>query len=142
MGAGQPPIIYEDGKQTRDFINITDVIEANLLAMKRNSMKHSYYNIGTGIPTSITEVAQTIAKIHHTKIVPTITGQYRAGDIRHCWADISKIESQGFKPKVTFQEGMMELGQWTKNQEATENFEEATSELVPHDLVSRRSNRG
>lgn len=134
--AGKPPVIYEDGKQTRDFINVRDIVQANLLAMTEKSMDGGCFNVGTGMPTSILEMARTIARVHAVEIEPTITGQYRGGDIRHCYADVQKIASHGFKPKVALEEGMRELSEWAKNQRSLDRFEEAASELEHRGLLS------
>ena len=136
--AGKPPLIYEDGKQTRDFVNVKDVVAANILAMKRRSMVQGCFNVGTGTPTSILDVAETILGIYNSDLKPMITGQYRAGDIRHCYADISSIRSQGFKPRFSLEAGMRELSEWARSQEAKDRFESAAQELAKRGLITGR----
>lgn len=115
---GNPPIIYEDGNQNRDFIHVKDVCQAFRLSMEKEEAKNEVFNVGTGNPVSIKQVAEILARYINPKIAPIINNKFRPGDIRHCFADISKITSKlGFKPKYTFAEGMRELIEWVKLQE-------------------------
>ncbi len=130
------PVIFEDGGQLRDFISVHDVVQANILAMRKSSANHQVFNVGTGIPVSIAEIAQTLALLHGKKIIPKISENYRAGDIRHCYADISKIQSRlGFKPSISFIEGMKELVHWSKYQPARDNLLKANEELQEKGLI-------
>ncbi|MEE9376867.1 MAG: GDP-mannose 4,6-dehydratase [Candidatus Lokiarchaeia archaeon] len=112
------PIIFEDGDQTRDFVHIQDICQSLLLSMEKQNAANEIFNVGTGIPISIGHVAEVLAEYINPKIKPKITYQYRPGDIRHCFADISKISSKlGYKPKISFEEGMKELIEWVKLQQ-------------------------
>jgi len=114
---GKPPIVFEDGKQTRDFVNIKDVCQALILAMKKNAADGEVFNVGTGIPLTIKEVAEIIIQKINPKLKPIYNQQYRIGDIRHCVADISKIKNKlGYLPSLTFKEGISELIDWIKAQ--------------------------
>ena len=134
-----PPPIFEDGWQTRDFVSVHDIVQANLLAMKSLSANYDAFNVGTGKATSILEIAQTLIELYGKgKLKPEITSKYRAGDIRHCYADISKIKNKlGYSPKVDFEKGMKELVNWGEKQEAADKFEQAHEELLEKGLVEK-----
>ncbi|MFH0714664.1 MAG: SDR family NAD(P)-dependent oxidoreductase [Candidatus Diapherotrites archaeon] len=130
------PVIYEDGMQMRDFISVHDIVQANLLAMEQKSANFESFNVGSGKPYSVKEIAQTIIALNNAKLEPKITFEPRKGDIRHCFANISKIKSRlGFEPKVSFEAGMKELMQWSKNVQAKDRFEAAARELKSKGLV-------
>jgi dTDP-L-rhamnose 4-epimerase len=130
-----PPIVFEDGLQTRDFISVHDIVQANLLVMNNSRADYRALNVGSGKPTSILEIAETLARLYHSNIEPEIVNKYRAGDIRHCYADISEIKKLGFKPEVSFEEGMRELVDWGRAQEAVDRSDEALEELKNKGLV-------
>ncbi len=131
-----PPIIFEDGLQTRDFISVHDVVAASILAMKSESADYEAFNVGTGKPVTIRGVAEAIAKVFGSSVRPNIAGQFRKGDVRHCFADITKIKSRlGFSPKVSFEDGMKELISWAGNAEAVDMVDEATDELRKKGLI-------
>lgn len=124
----RPPKIYEDGKQTRDFIYVEDVARANLKALE--SHVTGCFNIGTGKPTSIINLAETLIDLYNVNLTPEITGEFRPGDIRHCFADTNKMKNDlGFKPEISLKEGLKKLSDWGKEEEATDKFEEAEEEL-------------
>lgn len=131
-----PPLIFEDGKQSRDFIHISDIIEANILAMKNKEADYGFFNVGTAIPHSILDVANIIIKLYKKDFMPQILEKFRAGDIRHCYADISKIKDKlGFSPKVSFKEGMKDLIEWSETQAAKDLTAKAQSELKKRRLA-------
>jgi len=133
-----PPMIFEDGLQSRDFISVRDIVEANFLAMERTSADYEVFNVGTGKAVSILEVAKALMRLYNKEIEPEITNNYRAGDIRHCFADISMIKNKlGFEPKVTFEEGIKELVAWGEQEEAIDKFDMAHEELKEKGLVGR-----
>ena len=133
-----PPLIFEDGLQSRDFVSVHDIVEANILVMKSSNADYEVFNVGTGKTTNILEIAHALIKLYSKgkELEPEITNKYRAGDIRHCFADISKIRNKiGYKPKVDFEEGMKELVEWGEKEEAVDKFEEAHEELKARRLV-------
>jgi len=132
-----PPPIYEDGLQTRDFVYVKDIVKASILSMEKHKANYKALNVGTGKPVSIREVAETLIKLYGKSIKPKIMNRYRSGDIRHCYADISKIKKLGFKPEYSFEEGMKELVSWAQSQEAVDMTEKAMKELVEHGLVMK-----
>ncbi len=130
-----PPVIYEDGLQTRDFVSIHDIVRANMLVMEQESLS-GYYNIGTGQPRTIHGIAETLISLYGKDISPEITRKFRKGDIRHCFADITKAKATfGYTPQISFEEGMRELTQWSETAESVDKFEEARQELQKRGLV-------
>ena len=131
------PVVYEDGLQTRDFVHVSDVVQANLLALDKSTGDYEAMNVGTGRAVSILEINDRLQKNLGTTIEPDVRRQFREGDIRHCYADISKIrEKLGYSPKVALEQGMDELVDWVRNQTANDTFDAAAKELAAHGLVS------
>ncbi|HET9792590.1 MAG TPA: NAD-dependent epimerase/dehydratase family protein, partial [Candidatus Angelobacter sp.] len=103
---GQAPLVFEDGEQMRDFVSVHDIVRANLLAMERPESNGEVINVGSGKPISILQVAYMLAASLSSSIEPAVTCKYRAGDIRHCYADLSKARALlGYEPQVTHEEG-------------------------------------
>jgi dTDP-L-rhamnose 4-epimerase len=116
--SGQAPLIFEDGNQLRDFVHVSDIVQANLLAMERPEANYEVFNVGTGRPVSIRRVAETLIQQLNPSLQPTITGRYRAGDIRHCYADISKAQRLlGYAPRIAFEDGIRDLLDWVRRQQ-------------------------
>lgn len=131
-----PPIVYEDGMQTRDFVSVHDVADANLMAMEKSAADYGVFNVGSGKPIAIKNVAEALAKLYGKNIKPSITHKFRKGDVRHCFADISKINGKlGFSPKISFENGMKELMEWSRHVESIDKFDTAAEELKKHGLV-------
>lgn len=131
------PMVFEDGRQKRDFVSVHDVVQANLLAMEREQANGMALNVGSGEPVTIEQVAQVLAIALDTVIPSEITGKYRAGDVRHCYADISAAgRVLGYKPKVRFAEGIRELVQWLREQPAEDRVAEATQQLGAYGLTA------
>ncbi|HOK56546.1 MAG TPA: SDR family NAD(P)-dependent oxidoreductase [bacterium] len=131
-----PPVIYEDGLQTRDFIWVGDVVNACILSMEKNEANYQIFNVGSGKPVSILEMAELLIKLLGKDLKPEITYKFRKGDVRHCYADISKIKNKiGFEPQTTLEEGMKKLIEWAKETEAEDKFEKAQEELRKKGLV-------
>ncbi len=133
----KPPLIFEDGLQQRDFVHVKDVARACRLALEVPEAANKVFNIGSGKAYTILEIARMIGKtLKKTEIRPEITGQYRVGDIRHCFADISKAKSVlGYIPKVSMQEGMTELVEWLVGQTAEDHVTQAKEELAARGLT-------
>ena len=132
-----PPVIYEDGEQSRDFVSVHDIVQANLLAMEKGEANYESFNVGSGERVSIRQVAETLEKVYgQEQLGVEITGRYRSGDTRHCFPTIEKIQTRlGYKPSVTFLQGMEELVVWSDGQEAVDQFEKARSELESRGLA-------
>ncbi|HEY8381459.1 MAG TPA: SDR family NAD(P)-dependent oxidoreductase [Microvirga sp.] len=134
---GQPPMIFEDGQQRRDFVHVEDVAQAFVLALDHEKAAGGVFNVGSGEDRSVNEVAQLLAKAMGKSIEPEIAGKARLGDIRHCIADISKIRSElGYAPRRDFSEGLAELAEWVAKQEAQDRVQEARRELEARGLVA------
>jgi dTDP-L-rhamnose 4-epimerase len=130
------PMIFEDGLQSRDFTHVSDIVQANLLALDCKSMDYDYFNVGTGRRLTVLDVATALAKCMKKEIQPKIVGKYREGDIRHCFADISKLSAAaGYSPRVTFENGIAELVEWCSSQEAEDRVLQATQELMAKGLT-------
>ena len=131
-----PPMIFEDGKQKRDFIHVKDVARALRLAMETPEADGEVLNIGSGNQYSIEFIANKLAKVMDKDITAEITGKYRVGDVRHCFADTSKTKRiLGFEPEVEFEDGLFELAEWLKTQIATDNVNKASNELSSRGLT-------
>ncbi len=114
--------IFEDGKESRDFVHIDDVVEATIKSIEKENIGNQIFNVGSGTATTILSVAQNLKNQFSTESSIEITGQFRIGDIRHNVADISKIEEVlNFKPKVSFQDGIKRFSEWLKNQQIQES---------------------
>ena len=104
---GKMPTIYEDGMQTRDFVHVSDIVAANILALERDEANGQIFNVGTGHPITILEMAKAVAGKFGSTAIPQPLNRYRAGDVRHCWADTSKIRKLlGFEPQTIFPSGL------------------------------------
>lgn len=133
---GNPPLVFEDGEQTRDFVHVSDIVRANLLALETDRADYQAINVGTGVATSIRTVSRLLAEGLGRDIEPEIVGKYREGDIRHCVADISKAKSLlGYEPQISLERGIPELLSWVRAQAARDKVESATAELESRQLV-------
>jgi len=131
-----PPILFEDGMQTRDVIYVGDLVKACLLLLKTDSLKYSTYNIGSGSAVTIKAFADTLIRIYGKKIKPVVSSQYRLGDVRHVSADISRIRELGFSPSTTLEEGLAHYAQWILQEESvSSSFEEAKRKLANKGLI-------
>jgi len=114
--------IFEDGKETRDFVYIDDVVNATILGIQKEEANGEVFNVGTGVPTDVLAVANTLINSYGIEVPVTVTGNFRLGDIRHNFADLSKISSKlGFKPTVYFEEGIKRFAEWVLQQEIQED---------------------
>ncbi|MDO7213381.1 NAD-dependent epimerase/dehydratase family protein [Acinetobacter nosocomialis] len=123
--------IFEDGKESRDFVYIDDVVEATILGLEKEEANNQVFNVGTGIATSVLTVADQLVKNYNIDVPITISGNYRLGDIRHNYADLTKIKKYlGFEPKVSFEEGIKEFTQWVNTQEIQEDrYQQSINEM-------------
>jgi dTDP-L-rhamnose 4-epimerase len=114
--------IFEDGKESRDFVFIDDVVEATILGIEKDEANFESFNVGTGVATTVVEVANLLKEKYQSDTEIEISGNYRLGDIRHNFADLTKIrEKLGFTPKVSFEEGIGKFVEWVNGQEVVED---------------------
>ena len=134
---GKPPMVFEDGSQLRDFVNVQDIVRANVLAMSSDQANGMAVNIGSGQPISIREIAMELAGTLGLQMPLEITGKYRAGDIRHCFADISTASRLlDYTPRVRFADGLKELVDWLGSQTAVDHVSDAMQRLQMRGLVA------
>jgi len=130
------PLVFEDGNQTRDFIHVRDIARCCALALQEDGADGRALNVGTGRPTSIIEVAQVIARGLGKEIEAEVVNEFRAGDIRHCYADTQLAnELLGFRAEIPFEAGMQELLAWLEGQEAADSVDAAREALVARGLA-------
>jgi dTDP-L-rhamnose 4-epimerase len=133
---GKPPIVYEDGLQTRDFVSVHDVVEACRLALRSRAADHRVFNVGTGTPTSVLELAETLGRAAGSLVRPKVLRKFRSGDVRHCVSDISAIrEALAFRPAVSLRDGLRDLVEWAASVEAKDEFDRAQRELARRGLI-------
>lgn len=131
------PVIFEDGHQKRDFVSVYDIAQACRLAMEVPEAAGHVFNVGSGRSYGIREVADLMARVlDKGHLEPEITGEYRVGDIRHCFADISKARAiLGYEPRVPLEEGLAELAAWLEGQVVVDRVSEARAELAARGLT-------
>jgi len=135
---GRPPTVFEDGAQRRDFVHVSDVARACRLAIESSMAVGHVINIGSGRSVTITEIGAKLAAVMgRPDLAPEVTGRYRVGDIRHCFADVSLARRLlGFEPQVDLAQGLAELVTWLRLQDAEDRTEHAAEELARHRLIA------
>ena len=123
--------IFEDGKETRDFVFIDDVVEATILGIEMDEANGEIFNVGTGVPVDVISVAKGLIENYKVEVPLTISGNYRLGDIRHNYADLTKIKNKlGFNPKVSFKQGLQQFAAWVNTQEVeNDNYNKSIEEM-------------
>jgi dTDP-L-rhamnose 4-epimerase len=134
---GRAPLIFEDGEQRRDFVSVHDVARACALALERDGAADSALNVGSGESVTVREIAARLARVTDREAIEAeVTGKYRVGDIRHCFADITKArEVLGYEPQIALDDGMAELAEWLQGQTAEDRVESAHGELAARGLT-------
>jgi dTDP-L-rhamnose 4-epimerase len=135
--AGERPVVYEDGRQTRDFVSVHDVVDAIVLALESPAAVGQVLNIGSGVPQQIAGCAVRLAALlGRPGITPQVTGQFRRGDIRHCTADLTRARTcLGFVPRVSWEDGLAELIAWAKQAPSVDLTVRAQRELQERGIV-------
>ncbi|MCA9767108.1 MAG: SDR family NAD(P)-dependent oxidoreductase [Carnobacterium sp.] len=114
--------IFEDGLESRDFVYIDDVVDATILGLEKEEANNQVFNVGTGVATNVLTVANELVKNYGVDVSINVSGNYRLGDIRHNYADLTKINKLlGFNPKVSFEEGLKKFAEWVNTQEVQED---------------------
>jgi dTDP-L-rhamnose 4-epimerase len=134
---GRPPRIFEDGMQRRDFVSVHDVARACELALTQPEADGLALNIGSGHEATVLEIAERLAEqLDCEELTAELTGQYRVGDIRHCFADVSLArDTLGFGAEVALEDGLVELAGWLEGQVAEDRVEAAARELQVRGLT-------
>lgn len=129
--------IYEDGLESRDFVFIEDVVDATILGIEKEEANGQIFNVGSGTATTVKEVAELLNQFYNTNVNISISEKFRIGDIRHNYADLTKVNNLlGFTPKYNFQEGLLEFVNWVKTQEIQEDkYEKSVQELKQKGLM-------
>jgi len=132
---GRPPLVFEDGLQSRDFVHVSDITQALLLAVESRDVQGEVFNVGTGRPLTILDMATALAAEIGVDITPEVVGKYRAGDIRHCYADIGKIRAGlGYLPRVEFRDGISDLVSSIRAETPVDSVDAAYQELAERGL--------
>jgi dTDP-L-rhamnose 4-epimerase len=130
------PLIFEDGRQSRDFVHVSDIVQGLVLAMERPQADYHAINIGTGRCTSVLEVGEAIGRTLGVDIAPEVNHKFRAGDIRTCYADITRARALlGYEPRVTLDAGIANLIEWLQGQTAVDHVDQAAAELAARGLT-------
>jgi dTDP-L-rhamnose 4-epimerase len=130
------PLVFEDGGQRRDFVHVRDVARAFCLALERDEAAGHAINVGRGQSATVREIGERLAATIGKPIEPEVTGKFRAGDIRHCFADTSLArELLGYEPEVTLEAGMAETAAWLEGQVADDRVDAASEELASRGLT-------
>ena len=132
------PLIFEDGRQSRDFVHVSDIVEACRLAIEHEEVRDEIINVGTGVATDLLTLLELLKReipgARHVE--PQILGRFREGDIRSCYADISKARTRlGYEPRVRLEDGVQGLAAWVASQAAQSLSGEALRELQAHGLI-------
>jgi len=131
----EPPLIYEDGLESRDFVHVKDVVNALVLAMENGRTNYEVVNVGSGRALSVFEMAKIMIRLKGVDLEPRIIRKYRVGDIRHCYADLTKArEIFRYEPTVSFEEGIIEFLDWAGDRPSEDRLAAATAELEQHGL--------
>jgi len=135
---GSAPVVFEDGLQSRDFVHVADIVQGIELALGADSVDGVALNIGTGSPTTVLDIARTLAERLGLQADPEIVQRFRHGDIRHCYADISAAKTLlGYRPTISLEDGMAALIEWTRREapEAEDRTEASSAQLTERGLV-------
>jgi dTDP-L-rhamnose 4-epimerase len=138
--AGEQPVVYEDGGQSRDFISVHDVADTALRVLETDAADGQVMNLGSGEPRRIADIGRALATLTGREdLPPRVTGQFRRGDIRHCTADVSRARRRlGFVPRVAWDDGLRELLEWCRSAASADHFVRAQRELESRGLLSGR----
>lgn len=133
---GRAPLVFEDGRQRRDFVSVHDVSQACVRALEAPEARDHVFNVGSGQSYTVLEIAERLAKVVGRPIEPEVTGKYRVGDIRHCFSDITHARRVlGYEPRVSLEDGLSELAGWLDGQVARDRVDEMSAELERRGLT-------
>jgi dTDP-L-rhamnose 4-epimerase len=136
---GHRPPVFEDGLQARDFVHVSDIVQACMLSIERDGVADDVFNVGTGTPTSLMRLLELLRLQIPSgrQLEPEILGRFREGDIRACYADIARARQRlGFEPRVSLDQGVGALAQWVATQASVDRSQDALRELDRHRLIT------
>ncbi len=133
------PTAYEDGKSIRDYVNVHDVVDALLLVMEKEEADYEVYNVGGGKGYTVLEFAGVVAEVFGVDLKPKVPGEYRYGDTRHIFSDISKLERLGWKPKRTVYDSVKEYKQYLEEQTDIEDILDYSEKYMKNLGVIRKA---
>jgi dTDP-L-rhamnose 4-epimerase len=130
------PLVFEDGRQSRDFTHVHDIARANVLALTSDRVNGQALNVGTGRPTTVLGLAEALVRLLDRDVEPRVMHQFRAGDTRHCIADTTRMrELTGFVSAVTLDEGLTDLIAWSATETPVDAVEQSLSELRSKGMI-------
>ncbi len=131
--------IFEDGLESRDFVSVDDVVAATILGIEKDAANYEVFNVGLGKAIDVKTVAETLVKTFNSHSKVEVSGSYRLGDIRHNYADLTKIKVKlGFVPEVSFHDGILKFAQWVDSQEVAEDkYEQSLNEIKQKGLLKQ-----
>lgn len=136
---GKPPVIYEDGCQTRDFVFVEDVARANLLVAERDEADYQAFNVGTGVATTVLDFVATLGRVYGREVRPELRGEFRPGDFRHLTTDAGKLSALGWSPTVTLEEGLGRYAAWIQTYSTIEEYFTEAERLLKSTRVVMKS---
>lgn len=137
--AGKPPVIYEDGLQTRDFVFVEDVARANLLVAEKEEANGNVYNVGTGVATTVLEFVALLGEVYGREVQPEVRGEFRPGDFRHLVTDASQLRALGWEPLVSLKAGLQRYADWIRGYTTIEEYFTEAERLLKSTRVIMRS---
>jgi dTDP-L-rhamnose 4-epimerase len=135
----KPPVIYEDGLQTRDFIFVEDVARANLLVAGQEAANYQVFNVGTGVATTVLDFARTLARIYKREVEPEQRGEFRPGDFRHLSTDASRLHALGWEAQVPLEAGLRRYAVWIQSYTTVEEYFSEAERLLKSTNVIMKS---
>ena len=136
----KPPVVYEDGQQTRDFVFVEDVARANLLVAERDEADYQVYNVGTGIATTVLDFAQTLARVYGKDVQPELRSEFRPGDFRHLSTDAARLRDLGWVPQVALNDGLRRYANWIQSYTTIEEYFSEAEHLLKTTNVVMQTN--
>lgn len=131
------PVVFEDGLQQRDYIHVSDVARAVVMALEAPDVSNDVFNVGTGAPRTIKSIAEDLARVIGVDIAPQITQRYRAGDIRHCFADTTHATDRlGFSAEMPWEDGLREFVDWVRTQKAEDRIDDVVREMIERGVLT------
>ena len=139
LSFNQEPLIFEDGEQLRDYVNIDDVVDANILVLDERRADFQVFNVGGGSAYSVLDLARIAVEVYGSKLRPKLTGEFRVGDTRHIVSDISRLSALGWRPKYSPEKSVRDYAAWLKAQKKFENMIEQSQTMMRQMRVLRKS---